>query len=182
MRKHTGRLPFLILIGPLFAGEPPLEFTPQNGFGGGSEGRGSLTLFLGKPRQFHVKSRGREQSDGTFRLDQTITFQGGAPKDRFWILSPTSLNHYSATLSDAAGPVEGVTAGSHLSLHYRVKGPLFMHQELELSPDGRTIGNVGVITLLGIPVGRLQETITRKDPDVSTSPSGEGTPPSSRLD
>jgi hypothetical protein len=38
-----------------------------------------------------------------------------------------------------------------------------MHQTLELMPDGKTIDNVGKITLLGIPVGRLHETITRKD-------------------
>lgn len=164
--KGSRLLPFLFvasfILGPLPASEKSLEFTPQNGFSGESEGVGSLRLFLGKPRPFHVTSRGNEQNDGTFRLDQTVTFEGQAPQERFWILSTTSPNHYSATLSDAAGPVQGVTAGPHLSLHYRVKGPLVMHQELQLAPDGRTIDNVGVITLLGIPVGRLHETITRK--------------------
>ena len=168
MRKITGLLPLLLVAGavagPLFADEQSIDFTPQNGFSGESEGQGSLKLFLGKPRAFHVESRGSEQSDGTFRLDQTVTFQGEAPQQRFWILSTTSHNHYSATLSDAAGPVEGVTSGSHLSLHYRVKGPLVVHQELELSADGRTIDNMGVITLLGIPVGHLHETIARKSP------------------
>ena len=145
-----------------YAVDEPIVFTPQNGFSGASEGQGSLKLFLGKPRPFHVESRGSKQSDGTFRLDQTVTFQGEAPQTRFWIMSTTTPNHYSATLSDAAGPVQGVTAGSTLSLHYRIKGPLFMHQELKLAPDGQTIDNVGVIRLLGVPVGRLSETITRK--------------------
>ena len=146
----------------LSAAEQPLVFTPQNGFSGASEGQGSLKLLLGKPRPFHVESRGSEQSDGTFRLDQTVTFQGEAPKTRFWIMSTTTPNHYSATLSDAAGPVQGVTDGSTLSLHYRIKGPLVMHQALTLAPDGQTIDNVGVIRLLGVPVGHLRETITRK--------------------
>ena len=150
------------LAAQAFASTHTVNFTPQNGFGDRSEGAGSLTLFLGKPQSFRVVSRGSEQSDGTFRLDQTVTFQGEAPKERFWNMTPTSENHFKATLSDAAGPVEGVTAGSHLSLRYRVKGPLVMHQELELSPDGRTIDNIGVITLFGIPVGHLHETITRK--------------------
>jgi hypothetical protein len=48
-------------------------------------------------------------------------------------------------------------------LHYRVKGPFVLHQQLELMPDGKTISNVGRITLLGIPVGWLREVITRKD-------------------
>ena len=172
MRKTQWLLLVILLtlasLGPLFAREQPLQFTPQNGFAGESEGRGSLRLFLGKPRAFQVTSRGSEQGDGTFRLDQTINFQGEAPQERFWILHATGPNHYAATLSDAAGPVEGVTSGSHLSLRYRVKGPLVMHQELELSADGRTIDNVGVITFFGVPVGRLHETITRKLPDIAS--------------
>jgi hypothetical protein len=154
--------------GDVFAGEQQSEFTPQNGFSGDSEGHGSLRMFLGKSQPFQVSSRGGEQGDGTFRLDQTVTFQGEAPRQRFWILSTTSEHHYSATLSDAAGPVKGVTNGPRLSLRYRVKGPLFMHQELELSADGRTIDNVGTITFMGIPVGHLHETITRKNPDIQT--------------
>lgn len=149
-------------MGDLPAGEQSLEFTPQNGFGGESQGQGSLKLFFGKPQPFHVKSHGAQQSDGTFRLDQTVTFEGKAPQERFWILSTTSPNHYSATLSDAAGPVKGVTSGPNLFLQYRIKGPLVMHQELRLAPDGRTIDNNGVITLLGVSVGHLHETITRK--------------------
>ncbi len=173
MRKIAWLLPVLLATGAAVgqspAGGKPLELTPQNGFAGESEGHGSLKLFLGKPRAFHVTSRGFQQGDGTFRLDQTVTFQGEVAQERFWILVETSNNHYSATLSDAAGPVKGVTSGPHLSLHYRVRGPLVMHQELELSPDGRTIDNIGVITLLGIPVGRLHETITRKVPGITSS-------------
>ena len=165
-------LPLLLtavtMVGPLSASEP-IVFTPENGFGGESEGIGSLKLFLGKPRAFHVTSNGSKQPDGSFRLDQTVTFEGETPQVRFWILTAIGDNHYSATLSDAAGPVKGFTSGSHLSLQYRVKGPLVMHQELELSLDGRTIDNVGVITLLGIPVGHLHETITRKVPGITSN-------------
>ena len=164
MSKFKWLLPVVLaaaaVVGPEFAAEP-LRFTPENGFGGKSEGRGSLKLFLGKPRAFHVTSRGSKQTDGTFRLDQTVTFEGEAPEVRSWVLTTTAIDHYSATLSDAAGPVKGVTSGSHLSLQYRIKGPLVMHQELELALDGKTIDNVGVITLFGMRVGRLRETITR---------------------
>ena len=144
------------------AAEGSLEFTPHNGFSGHSEGNGKLRLFFGKQRPFHVKSHGYDQADGTFRLDQTITFQGEPSQERSWILKTIRQNHYTATLSDAAGPVTGLTNGSRLLLEYRVKGPLVMHQTLELMPDGKTIDNVGKVTLLGITVGHLHETITRK--------------------
>jgi hypothetical protein len=138
------------------------EFTPQNGFGGYSAGNGALTLFFGKPRPLHVESHGYTQSDGTFRIDQTITFQGKLPQNRFWILRTASANHYKGTLSDAAGRVTAFTDGPRMLLSYRLKGPLVIHQNLELKPDGKTINNAGTITLLGVPVGHLQETIIRK--------------------
>lgn len=151
-----------ILGAPSFAVEKPQQFTPQNGFGGLSEGNGTLTLLFGEPRSFHVESLGTSQADGTFRIEQTIQFLGEQPTTRFWVLRTVGPNRYSATLSDAAGPVTGSTSGPRLSLKYRVKGPLFMHQELTLMPDGKTIDNVGVISLFGVPVGHLKETIVRK--------------------
>ena len=167
MRKTTAltcALAALIVGGSALAADPARDFTPRNGFGGASEGNGSLTLLFGKPQPFHVESRGKQQADGTFRLEQTVSFQGKQPQDRVWIMTEVSPGHYSAMLSDAAGPVTGATSGPRLSLKYRVKGPLVMHQALELMPDGKTIDNVGVITLLGIPVGHLHETIIRKGP------------------
>ena len=142
-------------------------FTPQNGFGGYSAGNGTLRLFFCKARSFHVESHGYAQSDGTFRLDQSITFEGQLPRDRVWILKTISANHYKATLSDAAGRVTALTDGPHLLISYRLKGPLVMHQNLELMPDGKTIDNAGTITLLGVTVGHLQETITRKGPGIT---------------
>lgn len=160
----TIRLSFLIAAlaagGPSLAAEK-IEFTPRAGFAGESRGNGSLQLFFGKPRSLQVHSRGSDLPDGTFRLEQTVTFTGEPPRDRVWVISTVSPNRYTATLSDAAGPVTGSTSGSHLSLRYRAVGPLVMHQELELMPDGKTIDNVGTITLLGITVGRLRETIKR---------------------
>jgi len=153
---------------PLVAAQS-VEFTPGTGFGGESEGRGSLKFVFRKPRAFHVTSHGIGQSDGTFRLDQTVTFAGEAPRTRFWVMTRTAEHHYSAMLSDAAGPVVATVSGSRLSLRYRIKGPVFMHQELVLSADGRTIDNVGVLRLFGIPIGRLQETITRKAPGFTSA-------------
>lgn len=145
------------------ADEASLEFTPGNGFSGRSEGDGMLRVFMGRPRIFHVESHGYDRADGSLRLDQTVTFQDQSPRERSWIISTIRKNHYTATLSDAAGPVTGRTDGSRLLLEYRLKGPLIMHQTLELMPDGKTVDNAGKITILGITVGRLHETITRKD-------------------
>ena len=136
-------------------------FTPQAGFGGPSKGNGMLKLLLGTRRPYHVESHGQVLADGTFRLDQTVAFQGEPPRLRHWILTTVQPGTYTGTLSDAVGAVTGYTRGRRLMLRYRLKGPLVMHQRLEILHDG-TIDNAGRITLLGIPVGHLQETIVAK--------------------
>ena len=161
MKMATLMLMWLLALPALAA--PPVTFTPQTGFGGTSEGHGTLKLLFGKPRPYHVRSEGRALANGTFRLDQTVLFAGEPARQRHWLLSVVQPREYTGTLSDAAGTVSGHTDGSRLTLRYRLKGPLVMHQTLQMLPDG-SIDNVGRITLLGIPVGHLQETIVR-EPD-----------------
>lgn len=115
----------------------------------------------GRPRPFTVQSHGERLPDGSFRLVQTIAMQGKPRRERSWTIHTVAPGRYEAALTDAAGRVTGTHAGPRLSLHYRVTGPLVMRQELVLADDGRTIDNVGTITIAGIPVGRLRETIVR---------------------
>lgn len=93
MKKPTALAPFilatLIANGTLSAAQK-IEFTPKAGFGGKSEGNGSLKLLFFKPQPFHVLSHGSNQHDGTFRLEQRVTFEGKSPKDRLWIISTVS--------------------------------------------------------------------------------------------
>ena len=139
------------------------EIAPQQMFAGHSQGSGTLTYLFGKPRPFHVESHGQMQPDGKFRLDQNIVFEGDAPNKRHWIIETVSPGVYSGTLSDAAGEVSGRIEGNRLILRYRAKGWFVMHQTLEVIDNGRAIDNKGRITLLGIPVGQLHETIVRID-------------------
>ena len=74
MAFRTFVLATLLIAGFSFASEQPRKFTPQAGFGGESEGNGTLKLFLGKPQPFHVVSHGTEQSDGSFRFEQRVSF------------------------------------------------------------------------------------------------------------
>lgn len=138
-----------------------VAFTPEQGFSGRSHGVGYVKFFLGRRRPFRVESIGDQQGDGTFRLDQTVSFEGEPETRRFWLIRETSPLHYTATLSDAAGPVRGQTVGTQLFLQYRLNSFLVVHQALELNPDGGTIDNVGRITFLGIPIGSLHEEIRR---------------------
>ena len=147
---------------PALSQGPPTLFTPQSGFSGRSEGDGILHLFLSR-KPFHVESHGFDRPDGSFQLDQAVRFEGKAPEDRTWIITSSDHSRYTGTLTGAAGIVTGESSGSRLTLRYRIKGPIVVHQTLILSPDGRSIDNDGTITLFGIPIGSMHELIRRKD-------------------
>lgn len=135
------------------------DLTPRRAFSGHSEGQGTLKFLFGSARTFHVVSDGHDQTDGGFRLDQSVTFAGEPAQTRFWIVHNADGNPFTATLSDASGLVTGHVNGSRMQLSYRIKGPLVMQQTLKLSADGATVDNEGRITALGIPIGYLHETI-----------------------
>lgn len=154
----------LLLVGPLAMAGPPPRATPASLFDGHSSGRGELTLLFGHTRPFRVQSEGRRQADGSFRLDQVVTFEGEAPRARHWIIRPAGEGRFVFSLSDAAGPGTAVVEGARLTLRYPLaRGGVRMQQVLEPAPDGRSIANTGTIRWLGIPIGRLSETITRAD-------------------
>jgi hypothetical protein len=147
---------------PVQAQNDAVVFTPKYGFSGPSEGNGVLRLLLGH-KSFHVENHGFDRPDGSFQLDQTVQFAGETPETRTWIIRSSGGLRYTATLSGTSGVVTGEALGSRLNLRYRIKGPLVMHQRLTLAPDGKSIDNAGRVTLLGIPIGSLQELIRRKD-------------------
>jgi hypothetical protein len=139
-------------------------FLPEVVFAGELIGRGVIQTPGGKPaRGITVKSSGRVQRDGSFRLDQTITDDRGKVSQRHWIMARSGDGRYLATLSDAAGPVKAEVTGNLFHLKYLMKKPFVtMEQWLWLLPDGRTIMNEGTIRMPGRTVARLSEVIVRE--------------------
>ncbi|MEO6365525.1 MAG: DUF3833 family protein [Luteimonas sp.] len=141
------------------SGTPANPFVPEQVFAGRSEGKGTLTL-LGKARAFTVESLGTTVASGQLKLEQSVRFEGKPARSRTWLITQTTPGHYTATLTDAAGPVVGRSEGNRLSLRYPLtRWGLVMHQTLDLSSDGQTLDNHGSIRLMGIPIGELDETI-----------------------
>jgi hypothetical protein len=141
------------------------ELRPEAFFTGRTYGEGTLAMRFRAPRTLHVEGEGQVDPDGTFRLDQTVTFAGGTVERRTWRLRRTTPNRYRATLSDAAGEVTAESGGNSFHLRYLLRRPaVYMEQWLYLQPDGRTVLNRATVTVLGIPWARLEETIRRPDP------------------
>ena len=143
------------------AAEAP-AFLPEVFFAGRTEGRGVLTIRGKRPGAIRVESRGAAESDGGFRLDQTITFADGRVSRRTWHMRALGGGRYASTLTpDARGSVEAEASGSRFHIRYRMGRATVMDQTLTLRPGGQVADNVATVRMMGVPWARLTETITR---------------------
>ena len=156
---------------PVLPPNPPIAsapaFDPTVLFAGHTHGDGALNVRFGAQRTLSVDGVARSRPDGTFQLDQTITFANGTITTRRWVLrrDTNDANAFTATLSDATGEVKAETRGNEFHLRYQMRSPkVYMEQWLYLQPDGRTVLNQAEVTVLGIPWARLSETIVRIEP------------------
>ena len=148
-----------------FSGGAPV-LRPEAFFAGSTSSSGVIESPSGAPTgRFHVEGTGLKLADGTFRLVQTVTFDKGKPETRVWYMRPLDAHHYTATLSDASGTVEGEAYGDLFHLHYPMKTPFGaeMEQWMYLQPDGRTVMNEATVSLLGVTAAHLSERITHED-------------------
>ena len=144
-------------------GSPQLR--PEVFFAGTTQSSGVLEDRSGGPTQrLHVQGEGQTLPDGSFQLMQSVTLGRDAPTKRTWVLRRVDEHRYTATLTDASGPVEGEAYGDLFHLSYRMASPAGgrMEQWMYLQPDGRTVVNEATVSLLGVVVARLSERITQE--------------------
>lgn len=158
-------LAFAILMpGAASQASPPADADPLAMFVGASQGRGTLKLGFGPARAYTVDNRGTRDADGTVRLAQVVHMPGVADHPRDWVIRPAGGGRYTFTLSDAVGPGVAVVDGARITLRFAPRHGVRLTQVLERSPDGATLSNHGRITVLGLPIGHLDETISRTSP------------------
>ena len=180
MRHSIAALACTTLAGclPSLADRPPITptptFDPVAFFTGHTHGEGTLDARFGSRRELSVEGNGFQNADGSFQLDQTISFANGSVETRRWVLRRRDANSWTATLSDASGEVSAETSGNLFHLRYQIRSPrVFMEQWLYLQPDGRSVLNLAQVTVLGVPYARLSETITRTAAASSSPPRGK---------
>jgi hypothetical protein len=146
-----------------FEGGRP-EMRPERFFLGETRSSGVLEAPSGAPlRRFQVEGHGSPLPDGGVRLQQTVRMDGQAPTTRTWELHANGAHGYGGSLTDASGAVAGEAYGELFHLRYPLRGLPFgrMEQWLYLQPDGRTVMNIAVASVAGVPVRRLSERISR---------------------
>jgi hypothetical protein len=139
------------------------QFRPEQFFAGVTYGEGILATRGKADRPFHVAGAGHSESDGTFILDQTITYADVAVEQRSFRLLRVDDHEYTGSLTGASGAVSARAEGNSLHVRYNIRTPaVTMEQWIYLQPDGRTGLNRATVRVLGIPVAHLSETIRRQ--------------------
>lgn len=138
-------------------------FRPERFFAGATSGEGILSVRGKADRPFHVASTGHGESDGTFVLDQTITYADGLVERRSFRMRRVDEHLYTGRLTSASGTVSARAEGNSFHLRYTIRKPaVTMEQWIYLQPDGRSSLNRATVRVLGFPVAHLSETITRQ--------------------
>jgi hypothetical protein len=147
-------------------GETPAQtpqFRPEQFFAGVTYGEGILATRGKADRPFRVTGAGHSKSDGTFVLDQTITYADGAVEQRSFRIWRVDECEYAGSLTGASGAVWARAEGNSFHVRYTISTPaVTMEQWIYLQPDGRTGLNRATVRVLGIPVAHLSETIRRQ--------------------
>lgn len=158
-----------IIVPALLAAAQPAAadlsgFRPDLFFAGRTRGRGTVKIATSsRPRVLEVEGEGRIEPDGALVLDQLVRLDG-KPSQRSFRISRAADGTWQGTLTDAAGPVAASVAGDTLRLSYRMKrAGMRMNQTLTVQPGGRTLLNRARVTMLGVPVARIEETIEKLD-------------------
>lgn len=154
------------VLGPSAFGSGAPEMRPEIFFAGATSSSGVLANRSGAPtRRLQVKGFGQTLPDGSFRLDQSITFDQDTPETRTWVMRRLDAHHYTGTLTDASGAVRGEAYGNLFHLRYPMKTPFGgeMEQWMYLQPDGRTVMNEATVRVFGVVVAHVSELITQDE-------------------
>ena len=130
-------------------------------FIGPTEGKGVLKVPFRRAERTLVEGSGHLAADNSIILDQAVKRGRRLTTHRQWNLRAEAGGRYVGTLTDAVGPVTGIVDGNRLHLTFAMKGGLKAEQWLYLAPDRMSARNVMIVSKFGLPVARLDETITR---------------------
>ena len=155
----------IVLAATLLASAPATAqaLDPLAFFTGRTRGEATLKIVFQSRVPVRIESFGKPDGRGGMTLDQTIREGAKPPRDRRWVLRPTSPTTMVGTITDTPGLVHGRLDGNKLYLNYAMKGGMKASQVLTLQKGGRTVVNRMTVRRLGLVVARVEETIRKLD-------------------
>ena len=153
----------IALMGASAAAGPGVGETdtdPMRFFEGRTESLSTVKVIMRKPYRSKTTGDGRID-DGVLHLVQHVQEDGKAPYDRRWRVRQVGPGRFTATMSEAAGPVTVQQVGANYRFRFKMKGSLSVEQWLMPLPGGTAARSKLTIRKLGLVVGRSQGTVRK---------------------
>jgi hypothetical protein len=110
-----------------------------------------------------VDSVGGRNKEGEFIQIDTVQEEGKPLRKRIWAMHALGPDHFTGSLTDAAGPVEVTVSGKVATIGYVMReGNLTIVQQLQLQPNG-TLSNHVTAKKFGLTVAHVDGTIRKLD-------------------
>jgi hypothetical protein len=164
-RKFSGRLllasvPIAMLGASAAAGTAGAGTDPMRFFEGRTESLSTIKLIMRKPYRSRTVGEG-QIDDGVLNLIQRVHEDGKPPFDRKWRVRQVAPGRFTATMSEAIGPVSVEQVGGRYRFRFRMKGSVSIEQWLTPLPDGKSARSKLTIRKLGMTVGRSDGVIRK---------------------
>jgi hypothetical protein len=153
--------PALLLAAPLASGPLQQQVDPLRFFQGRTETVGTVKIMFHKAYRTHSLGAGRIEPDGSLTLVQRVEDEGKAPHDRRWHVRQTAPDRFSASMSEAVGPVTIERVGDRYRFRFKLQGDLNAEQVLTPLPGGKSALSNTKVKHFGITVATT-DAIVRK--------------------
>jgi hypothetical protein len=153
----------IALIGASASAEtakPDRSADPMRFFEGRTESLSTIRVMMRKPYRSRTLGDGKID-DGILHLVQRVHEEGKVPYDRRWRVRQLAPGRFTATMSEAMGPVSVDQVGNGYRFRFKMKGNLAIEQWLTPLPDGNSARSKLSIRKFGMTVGR-SEGVVRK--------------------
>jgi hypothetical protein len=155
-------LPLLLAAAvPASAGQPQPAIDPLSFFAGRTEGEGTIKVIMRKPFRSRSTGQGRIERDGSLTLVQRVHEDNEPVKERRWSVRKTGANRFTATMSDALGPMTIDKVGESFRFRFKLKGGLSAEQWMTPLADGKSATNRMTVRKLGLIVATSTGTIRK---------------------
>jgi len=152
-------VPALVLASPLASASAQVD--PLRFFEGRTETQGTVKVMFHKPYATRSIGEGRIERDGSLTLVQQVEDAGKPPHERRWRVRELSPDRFSASMSEAVGPVTIDRTGDSYRFRFKLKGNLSAEQMLTPLPGGRAARNTLKVKRMGIVVATTDGTIRK---------------------
>jgi hypothetical protein len=137
------------------------KLDPLRFFAGRTESVGTVKVMLHKPYATRSIGLGEIEPDGSLNLVQRVKDEGKPIHERHWTVRRSAPGRFTASMSEAVGPVAIDRVGDRYRFRFKIRGDLRVEQMLTPLPGGQSARSVSKVKRMGLTVATITGTIRR---------------------